>query len=55
MTDQAMLNALDEAALVVMAGSFIWLVKVVVNDMKHDLSDMRATLLRIEEGLKRRK
>lgn len=51
MTDDQLFRWLNQAALVVMAGSFIWLVKTVVNDMKHDLIDIKGLLKEIRDGL----
>ncbi len=37
---------LNQAALAVMAAAFLWLVKTIVNDLKHDIS----TLLKLSEA-----
>lgn len=44
---------LNEASLVVMAGGFLYMVKVVVNDNKHDIAAIRELLTEIKALLER--
>jgi len=41
------LDYMNQGGLVIMAGLAVWLVKVVVNDIKHDVSSIKELLQKI--------
>jgi hypothetical protein len=53
--EQQLFNMLNDSALVVAAMGFAYMVKVVVNDMKHDVAAMKELLQEIATLLKSQK
>lgn len=52
MEDAGARELLNGGALVAMASLFVWLVKVVVNDMRHDVREIKRLLAEIREALR---
>ena len=53
MPDLNVAALLNNGALVVMSAAFLWLVKTVVNDIRHDLSELNEKTDRVIETLQR--